>query len=396
MTKQTLKSRATVFSTPAYQRIEDDLRTRIASGAWMPDVMLPSRNALAAEYGVSVPTIERAVADLLTDGTLRADSRRGTFVAAAAKILTRLPAPRRVKAATIGIISAAQHDPWQFSKNPWDEVMVNALERSITASGGMTRFYDLSNLHDRREGVAEAINSLLEDGVDALVVVFGVRNQKDEEAAYARATTLPIVFVGTGKSRLPALSVYYDNHDAGVQTAQHLLEAGCSSLIFFAPFTRDWVRERVAGAREAVLISGLPMSALHVCIGDRELEDVLEPMQYNPQSHVISAREAARTLLAQSGGLSALGVIAANDEVAFGFREAASEIGLTAGKDYALIGFDDHPDARPAGLSTLHPPLEAMGREAGRLVLSALDGQVQPMQVCLHSHLIARASSRLS
>lgn len=43
----------------------------------------------------------------------------------------------------------------------------------------------------------------------------------------------------------------------------------------------------------------------------------------------------------QSGMPPRAGIIAPNDLVALGFREAALEQGLKAGIDYALVGFDD-------------------------------------------------------
>ena len=45
------------------------------------NAMLPSRQSLAREYSVDLSTVQRAVSEMLTDGTLRADSGRGTFVA---------------------------------------------------------------------------------------------------------------------------------------------------------------------------------------------------------------------------------------------------------------------------------------------------------------------------
>ena len=109
--------------------------------------------------------------------------------------------------------------------------------------------------------------------------------------------------------------------------------------------------------------------------------------------HLTAGYLAARTLLAD--GLPEQGVIAANDFLALAFRRAASEIGLASGQDYALVGFDDLPEARAAGLTSLHPPLEELGQEAGRLVQRALSGNHAPIQICLTSHLTSRPSSRL-
>ena len=72
---------------------------------------------------------------------------------------------------------------------------------------------------------------------------------------------------------------------------------------------------------------------------------------------------------------------------------AGQEVGLKAGVDYGLIGFDDNPDATKEGISTMRPPLEAIGEAAARLAVQALRGQITTAQVRLCSHLIARAST---
>ena len=104
-----------------------------------------------------------------------------------------------------------------------------------------------------------------------------------------------------------------------------------------------------------------------------------------------AAINAAKTLLANSGEPS--GIIAGNDHGALAFMEAARTLGKVAGRDYGLIGFDDLPQSRSAGLTTLRPPVESMGEEAARLVLRWMGGDRTETQVRLRSHLIARTST---
>lgn len=44
-----------------YQEIADDLEQKILGGVYPPGSKLPSRSALVDEYGVSEPTIDRAM-----------------------------------------------------------------------------------------------------------------------------------------------------------------------------------------------------------------------------------------------------------------------------------------------------------------------------------------------
>ena len=58
-----------------YRRIRHD----IAHGNILPDEKLPSKRALARNLGVSVITIEAAYAQLIAEGYVRAEERRGYF-----------------------------------------------------------------------------------------------------------------------------------------------------------------------------------------------------------------------------------------------------------------------------------------------------------------------------
>jgi LacI family transcriptional regulator len=92
-------------------------------------------------------------------------------------------------------------------------------------------------------------------------------------------------------------------------------------------------------------------------------------------------------------GVIGQGVIAQNDHVGVGFLQAARELGMTAGRDYALVGFDDITEAIINGMSTMRPPIEAMGEAAAQAVIDALQGRPTRGHIRMRSQLIVRASS---
>ena len=87
-------------------------------------------------------------------------------------------------------------------------------------------------------------------------------------------------------------------------------------------------------------------------------------------------------------------VIAIGDAVAYGIAAAAGELGHQLGRDFGLIGFDDRPESREMGLTSLRPPLQEMGREALRIVVQTARTRDAPNQVRLASSLIPRISTR--
>lgn len=65
---------------PLYQRLYDDLKTRIEGGEWKPGTPLPAESALAETYGVALGTMRKAIDQLAADGLVERRQGRGTFV----------------------------------------------------------------------------------------------------------------------------------------------------------------------------------------------------------------------------------------------------------------------------------------------------------------------------
>jgi GntR family transcriptional regulator len=65
-----------------WQQVADDIEADIASGALPKNQKLPSEQELADDiYGVSRPTVRRAIAHLVEKGLLTVVRGRGTYVA---------------------------------------------------------------------------------------------------------------------------------------------------------------------------------------------------------------------------------------------------------------------------------------------------------------------------
>lgn len=64
----------------AYAQVAADLERRIRGGEWRFDARLPSRDDLAAEYGVAERTIRRALQVLEADGLVTVVPAKGVYV----------------------------------------------------------------------------------------------------------------------------------------------------------------------------------------------------------------------------------------------------------------------------------------------------------------------------
>ncbi len=64
-----------------FQQLAGILRARVKRGDWKPNRAMPSENTVADAYGLSRPTVRRAIAVLAEEGLVYAVSGRGTYVA---------------------------------------------------------------------------------------------------------------------------------------------------------------------------------------------------------------------------------------------------------------------------------------------------------------------------
>ncbi|MFV2104516.1 GntR family transcriptional regulator [Micromonospora sp. LOL_024] len=66
--------------TPKYLRVLNTLRKRIEDGDYAPGAALPSENQLCTEFGVSRPTVLKALGILKQDGWIESQQGKGSFV----------------------------------------------------------------------------------------------------------------------------------------------------------------------------------------------------------------------------------------------------------------------------------------------------------------------------
>jgi len=135
----------------------------------------------------------------------------------------------------------------------------------------------------------------------------------------------------------------------------------------------------VAGlAVDAVAAAGLPPETL-----------IVEPGDYSEASGEVAMRQVLLT------GPTPDAVFAASDLMAMGALRVLRGAGLSVPGDVAVVGFDDSPVCRHTepGLTSVHQPVEEMGRVMADLLLARLAGEAAPAQTVLPTRLVERGSS---
>jgi GntR family transcriptional regulator len=71
---------ASDYAPPKYAQVVAEIKQRIERGTYPPGSLLPSEHQLVAEFGISRPTIVRALAALRQDGWIDTQQGKGSFV----------------------------------------------------------------------------------------------------------------------------------------------------------------------------------------------------------------------------------------------------------------------------------------------------------------------------
>ncbi|MBI5835211.1 MAG: substrate-binding domain-containing protein [Armatimonadetes bacterium] len=361
------------------RHIEDDLRRRIAVGDLGLGQSLPSRRDLAEQYGVALGTLQRAVASLLAEGVLSADARRGTFVAGQPSASTAGP-----KVARLGVVALYQPEDGTDEDN-WGYWTLKAFEREASDLGAV-----ISTVDAQPADPSQAVRDAVEAGAGALLLLVLKHPCRDAPVlaalAEAERAGLPVVMVSDRRGPLPVTRLRVDEWHGGYLAAQHLLAAGYEQVAFLSAHTDSWTTERAAGAVAAleVLSPGQPLHMRWASSQPLSAYLALSPEQ----------RAACwRKLIVGLPSSGALGLVCPTDSEAALAAAVCREGGWVVGRQVGIVGYDNSPLARAAGLTSMRQPIEELGETAARLLQRALAGERLPSEMPLPFHLVARQST---
>ncbi|MER5204126.1 LacI family DNA-binding transcriptional regulator [Streptomyces sp. NPDC002825] len=224
---------------------------------------------------------------------------------------------------------------------------------------------------DRGRGRVERL--LRSKGADGVMLM--ALREDDPLARLAEEAELPVVFGGRPVGLEPRWYVDVDNVGGARAATEHLIAAGRTRVATICGRLDTEVgRARYRGYRDAMLAAGL------------------EPYPSAGDFTGPSGAAAMAALLAHRPDLD--GVFAASDNMAAGALRTLRKAGRLVPSDVAVVGFDDLPVARIAEppLTTVHQPVEGLGREMARMLVALVDGQ-DPTPLILPTRLVTRASA---
>lgn len=362
-------------ATPLYQQVAADLRQRIVAGVLPVGARVPPHRELARHYDVSLITINKALAGLVSEGVLHSRVGRGTFVAVR-PAPPALPAPADVRRAGAPMLGFVLRD----LSSPFFSLVAHAALQRADALGYGLLFSSSLNRLDREE---EQIRRFLDLGVQGLVIASMSRTYRLSEPMQALdAAGIPYVMVSfIDGDDVPFVGA--DLHDAGYLAGRHLTELGRRRLGYVGDrFGSTMFELRSSGYRRAAREAGLS-------IDDRFVFEYPYEGEWNDYR---SGQTIGEHVAAMAERPDAIYVH--NDLGALGLLDGLLAHGLRVPEDIAVVGLDDIELAARAHvpLTTVRQPTDRIGALAVDTVLARLRGEPTPTRQLLAPELIVRRS----
>lgn len=327
----------------------------------------PTISDVAKRAQVSIATVSRVL-----NGTVPVNAEKAERVRRAMEELQFVPrAAARVLASkrtnTIGLIlpeiSGAFFSP---------------MLRGIEAAAHEIN-YDLL-IHSMHVTLADPHHSspLGEQNTDGLLVF--TNSLHERQLARLHQLNFPVVLLHQSPPanlNIPVITI--ENKDGAAILIHHLIEAhGRRRIVFLrGPAGHEDSQWRERGYLEALAAHHIPFDAALIASGGFDDEEAFAAVQGLLQA-----------------GIDFDAVFAGDDDAAAGVYRALKLAGRLIPQEVAVAGFDDVPFARylsPA-LTTIHAPIEQVGREAVRQLKRLMDGEQAEALTLMRTELVIRES----
>lgn len=329
---------------------------------------------IAREAGVSLSTASRVLSRARSGGSVDTPiAARVVAVAAELKYEPNLFAAslRTNRTHMLGVLVPHLTD-----------VVLSTIYEGIDARASAAGYQTVvaNTMDDPRERRLRA-ERLLHRGVDGLV--FGDAQVDDRFLDDLARRGVPFVLVS--RRHPPYDSATCDDSAGGRLVGNHLADLGHREIAIIAgqPYASTGI-DRTEGCLAALGERGVDVPPARIAHSG-----------FDPESGHLAAR---RLMLAATPPTA---IFAVNDMTAIGAIGALRDLGYTAGRDVAVVGFNDISIAAdlPTPLTSVRSPLREMGSEAVRLVLQRLQQRGKepanraPNEIRLQPQLIVRESS---
>ena len=209
------------MAQPKYQLLQQWLRDQINSGEYTANQQIPTELELAEQFGYSRQTIRQAISGLEQEGLLKRTPGRGTFVCQqnAGRVNRSESRTRRVGVLTTYL------DDYIFPG------IINGIERVLSRHDYL---FTLGLTHNKTLDEATALQKLLADGVDGLIIEgtkTALPTPNEGILQSFRDAGIPMVFINGCYDGANDSYVLMDDVQSGELLTQHLIDQGHTQML---------------------------------------------------------------------------------------------------------------------------------------------------------------------
>ena len=355
---------------PKYKRIYQELRAALKDGSQKRGDLLPSENDLVERFGVSRPTVRRALEQLVREGLIERRMGLGSIVSQ----------PANKEVLVFGLLI-----PELGSTEIFEPICQGIAQGR--ARGQYDLLWGPSSLHETsKEAQAEQLCRYFIERKVSGVFFAPMEHFEGRDAinlSIARAldkAQIPIVLLDRDIVLFPARSKYdlvgIDNHRAGYVLTEHLIESGARRVAFLAtPFSAHTVDARIGGYREA----------LHIHHG-AAAEAFVEWANPGDPAAIREFIERTRPDA----------IVCANDNTAAQLLQTLSALGVQVPAQMRIAGIDDvnYAQLLQPSLTTIRQPCREIGSTALLAMMDRIAHPAAPSrEFIVDFELVVRAST---
>ena len=322
---------------------------------------------IAEKAGVSPATVSRALR-----GLQHVNERTRSKIVEAAEVLgypINTPSRRMGNTNTVGIISPYT-SKWFFAE------AIAGIAQALRDAQMDILLYNFTEIKGREKLFK---GRQIREHVDALITVSLPPTQEEFETMLA--LDIPTSLIGFHHPSFSSIAI---DDVAGAQTAtQHLINQGHTKIgIISGERSSAWDfpvhRDRRNGFMTALKDAGLSFNPQHEVFANFDMD---------------SGQRAMDDLLARKDRPTA--IFCESDEMAFGAMLSLRRHNIRCPEDISLVGFDGHPMAEFANLTTIAQPVRLLGEMAAWSVMEKINKPTSaPKDISLPTTLIVRGSTK--
>lgn len=366
------------FQNLKYLTIYREMQKKLQTGSFEPGDKLPTETVLAKQYGVSRPTVTRALNALKEEGLIYRITGSGSYVSNRNEHMG-LALNRMVGLLIPNLGLGSIYEP----------ICARIAEQSgaghfsLLWGGGLLNANEISQPEDlimiakkyRDHKVSAVIFTPLDYRENSIEINKEILTILDNAG-------IPIILLDSDCTPFPFRSSYdlvsMDHYSGAYEMTEIFLNQRCKRIDFlYKPHSAASIKLRLHGYRSALFDRGITPDSSWI--------HEIQPKDKISVKHLIDKSKVTN-------------LICGNDETAAELLQTLTSLGYRVPADIRLCGFDDvkYGQILIAALTTYHQPCHLIADETVRLLLSRLKNRdIAPRTVTVNGYSVIRESSQL-